>query len=75
MTLVKSNKSISRKKNFDQNPFFAISKMAKNQILKSLKLTKMQFYEKKINLFDLTSFFAWIFLNFFPVQNLIFGHF
>ena len=31
--LVKSNKSISRKNFFDQNPFFAISKMAKNQFL------------------------------------------
>ena len=31
--LVESNKSISRKKFFDQNPFFAISKMAKNQFL------------------------------------------
>ena len=32
--LVKSNKSISRKKFFNQIPFFAISKMAKNQVLK-----------------------------------------
>ena len=33
--LVKSNKSISRKKIFsDQIPFFSISKMAKNQFLK-----------------------------------------
>ena len=31
--LVKSNKSISRKKSFDKIPFFAISKMAKNQFL------------------------------------------
>ena len=31
--LVKSNKSISRKTFFDQIPFFAISKMAKNQFL------------------------------------------
>ena len=29
--LVKSNKSISRKKIFSQIPFFAISKMTKNQ--------------------------------------------
>ena len=29
--LVKSNKSISRKNFFDQIPFFAISKMEKNQ--------------------------------------------
>ena len=31
--LMKSNKSISRKKFFEQFPFFAISKMAKNQFL------------------------------------------
>ena len=31
--LVKSNKSISRKIVFDQFPFFALSKMAKNQFL------------------------------------------
>jgi len=31
--LVKSNKSISRKNFFDQNQFFAISKMAKNPFL------------------------------------------
>ena len=31
--IVKSNKSISRKNFFDKNPFFAISKMAKNQFL------------------------------------------
>ena len=31
--LLKSNKSISRKKFFDQIPFFAISKMAKIQFL------------------------------------------
>ena len=31
--LVKSNKSISRKKIFDQIQFFAISKLAKNQFL------------------------------------------
>ena len=33
----------------DQNPFFAISKMAKNQFFelgKSLKLPEMQFHEK-----------------------------
>ena len=47
---MKSNKSISRKKFFDQIPFFAISKMAKNQFLnweKSLKLPEMQFHEKQ----------------------------
>ena len=40
---------------FDQIPFFAISKMAKNQFLKlgkSLKLPKMQFHEKN-------SWFIW----------------
>ena len=31
--LVKSNKSISRKKFFNQIPFFEISKMAENQFL------------------------------------------
>ena len=48
---MKSNKSISRKIFFDQIPFFAISKMAKNQFLnwgKSLKLPEMQFHEKKM---------------------------
>ena len=30
---MKSNKSISQKKIFDQIPFFAISKMGKNQFL------------------------------------------
>ena len=49
---------------FDQIPFFAISKMAKNQFFnwrKSLKLPKMQFHEKKFDLFDFTSFFPGIF--------------
>ena len=57
----------SRKKISDQIPFFAISKMAKNQFLnwgKSLKLPEMQFHEKKFDLFDFTSFFALAFLNF-----------
>ena len=37
------------KKNFfEQNPFFAVSKMAKNQFLNWEKLPKMQFHEKKI---------------------------
>ena len=49
---------------FDQIPFFAISKMAKNQFLNWGKLPKMQFHEKKNDLFDFTSFFAWTFLNF-----------
>ena len=41
--LVKSNKSISRTF-FNQNPFFAMSKMAKNQFL---NLRKMDFGQKK----------------------------
>ena len=48
--IMKSNKSISRKYLFDQIPFFAISKMAKNQFLnwgKSLKLPKMQYHGEK----------------------------
>ena len=39
--------------------------MAKNQFLnreKSLKLPKMQFHEKKLDLFDFTSCFDWTFL-------------
>ena len=32
---------------FDQIPFFAISKMAKNEFLNWGKLPKMQFHEKK----------------------------
>ena len=47
---MKSNKSISRKKFFDQNPFFAISEMAKNELIfelgKSLKLPNMQIQEE-----------------------------
>ena len=31
---------------------------------KSLKLPKMQFHEKKLDLFDFTNFLAWTFLNF-----------
>ena len=57
--IVKSNKSILRKNFFDQIPFFAISKMAKNQFLNCLKLPEMQFHEKKkIDLFNFTSFFC-----------------
>ena len=57
------------KKLFDQIPFFAISKMAKNQFLffevgKSLKLPEMQFHIKKFDLFDFMNFFVWTFLNF-----------
>ena len=44
---MKSNKSMSQKKYLNQNPFFAISKMA-------LKLQKMQFRE--IDLLDFTTF-------------------
>ena len=51
---MKSNKSISLQIFLDQIPFFAISKMAKNQFLNWGKLPKMQFHE----------FFAWAFLNF-----------
>ena len=43
---------------FDQIPFFAISKMAKNHFFKmgrSLKLPKMQFHEKNFELFEFTS--------------------
>ena len=57
---MESNRKFHEKK-FQQIPFFAISKMAKNQFLnwgKSLKLPKMQFHEKKIDLFDFTSFFG-----------------
>jgi len=46
----KHNKSISRKKFFEQIPFFAISKKCQKSIFelaKSLKLPKMQFHEKK----------------------------
>ena len=48
---------------FDQILFFSISKMAKNQFLnwgKSLKLSKMQFHEKKILIY----FFSRVFLQF-----------
>ena len=51
--LVKSNKSISRKKNILTKYFFAMSKMTKNQFLnwgKSLKMPEMQFHEKMIYL-------------------------
>ena len=74
---MKSNKSISRKNFFNQIQFFAISKMDQTQFFeqgKSLKLPEMQFYEEKkvdlfdftsfIDVFDFTSFSAWTFLNF-----------
>ena len=63
--LVKSNKSISWNF-FWPNSIFCNFKNGQISIFelgKSLKLPKMQFYEKK-DLFDFTSFFAWIFLNF-----------
>ena len=46
---------------FDQNPFCAISKMAKNQFLnwKNVKISR-----KKNDLFNFTSFFPWTFLTF-----------
>ena len=62
--LVKSNKINFTNNFFDQIPFFAISKMAKFSIFELGKLPKMQFHEKKIDLFDFASFFAWSFLNF-----------
>jgi len=51
--VVKPNKSISRKKISDQIPFFAISKMAKNQCLnsgKKLKTAKKAISRRKIDL-------------------------
>ena len=52
---------------FYQIPFFAISKMAKNQFLKWEKVyncQKCNFTKKLFDLFDFTSFLAWTFLNF-----------
>ena len=58
--LVKSNKSISR--NFDKNPFFAISKIANNQFLNYENCQKLQFHEKQIfDLFDFTTFLPRLF--------------
>ena len=56
--LVKSNKSISRKNYFDQIPFFAISKMAKNQFLNWEKVQKCQFHEKKIWIYLISRVFC-----------------
>ena len=70
--LVKSDKSISWKNFFDQNPFFAISRMAKNQFLNWGKLPKMQFHEKKWIIWyheffclDFFKFFVHIAISFF----------
>ena len=63
---VKSNKSISRIF-FDQIPFFAISKMAKNHFLnwgKSLKLPRMQFHEKKLFIYLILRVFCLDFFKF-----------
>ena len=52
------------KKNSGEIPFFPISKMAQNQFLNwvnSLKLPKIQFHEKKFDLFDFTSFLPGLF--------------
>ena len=63
--LVKSNKSISQIICLTKFHFFAISKMDKNEFLNWGKLPKMQFHEKKFDLFVFTSFFAWIFFHYF----------
>ena len=67
--LVKSNKSISRKKFFDQIPFFAISKKGKNQFLNQEKVwncQKCNFTKKKIfrlsTILIFVSHLQWIFL-------------
>ena len=64
---MKSKQSISQK-NFWSNSIFCNFKNGQESILelgKSLKLPKMQFLEeRKIDLFDFTSFFAWTHSNF-----------
>ena len=57
---MKSNKSISRKNFFDKNPFFAISKMAKNQFLnwENYKTVKYTISRK------IYTSFSWKILNF-----------
>ena len=68
--LVKSNKSISRKK-FGPNFIFCDFKNGQKSIFelaKSLKLPEMQFHEKKNELFDFMSFFC---LNFFEFSGLL----
>ena len=44
---------------FDQNPFFAISKMVKNQFLNWENRQKCNFKKEYFDIFDFTSFFAW----------------
>ena len=66
-TLMNSNKSISRKNCFDQIPFFAISKMVKNQFFelgKSLKLPKMQFHENFLFIYLIPQVFCLDFFKF-----------
>ena len=53
---VKSNKSISRKNSIFYN--FKNGQKSIFELGKSLKVPKMQFHEKKIDLYDFTSFFA-----------------
>ena len=43
---------------------FKIGQKSIFELRKSLKLPKIQFHEKKFDLFDVTSFFVWTFLNF-----------
>jgi len=49
---------------FDQIPFFCNFKNGQKSIFELGKLPNMQFHEKKNDLFDFTSIFAWTFLNF-----------
>ena len=64
--LVKLNKSISRKISWPKSIFYNFKNGQKSifELGKSLKLPEMQFHEKKIDLFDFTSFSAWTFLYF-----------
>ena len=66
----------------EQNPFFVISKMAKNQFLnweKVYKCQKCNFTKKKLNqVFNFTSFFfffAWTFINFLARYTMNSTHF
>ena len=58
---------------FDQIPFFAISKMAKNQFvnLEMFKTAKNAISRQKMDLFDFTSFFAGTFLIFLALCDLM----